>query len=313
MRSLLVIVAGALLVALPVASRGADPGRPLPTVAIDVSALDRPIFEHLESAGIYQGVVLRLVNEKVAIVSPRERADLVLRFLPGARDGELRIVAGDGALSRERVLALGRPARLDEDAVQLEVIHAAVEVVRQLQSSMAARPRPAEPVQRSRAELTSGVLGTGGSSGLLGRLAVARRAAPVELGAALAVHQPLGLPSALSVTEWGAFAGVGTGERPLGTRVRWAAGLDAGVWQHRWRYAAAGSSDSGARLDLAALLHVGAGWRLSPRWRAGGTLGTLWTSRGHAHRDAAGTLWQTSAVRPLAGLTLAFGGGEESR
>lgn len=317
MRLLPPILAGALLLALPAASLGAAAQvQPLPTLAIDLSELDRPTFEHLKNAGLYQGLVLRLVNEKVALVSPRERADLTLSFRPGARDGELRIVAGDGTISRECVLSLGPPARLGEDAVQLEVIHAALDLVRQVQASRAEPPAPpaaVEPVRRSRAEVTGGVLWTDGAAGWLTRLAGAWRVGPVELGPALAVHRALSLPSTLGVTEWGAFLVAGTGERALSRRVRWAAGIDAGPWQHRWSYAAAGSSDSGARLDLAALLHVGAAWRLLPSWRVGGTVGVLWTSRTHVHRDAAGTVWQTTALRPMAGLTLAVGGGEETR
>jgi hypothetical protein len=311
----LVHIAAALLASGPVISGAAPDATPaLPTISIDLAALDRTTFEALKAADIYQGLVLRLVNEKVALVSPHEQADFVLRFLSGANEGELRIVASNPAVSRQRVLSLGSLARLNEEAVQLELIHAAVELVRQVQGLTPPRPvKPKPQVQRLRADLTTGALWTGGTTGVLVRLAGTRSVGPAELGLGLAVHRPLSLPASLSVTEWGAFAVVGTGERALGARMRAATGLDLGIWQHRWRYASAGPSDSGAHLDAAALLHGGVAWRLSPSWRTGITAGFLWTSRPHVHRDTGGTLWQAPSFRPFAGFTLTLGSEGENR
>jgi hypothetical protein len=311
MPALLALV-GVLLAAAPATPAPSAPeDGPLPTIAIDLAGLDRPMFRQLQAAGVYQGLVLRLVNEQIALVSPHEQSDFVLRFLAGEREGELRILASSLAVSRERLLAVGPPSRLDEEAVQLELLHAAVELVRQVRALTPPRPR-GDPVYRLRIEVGGGALFGGGTTGLLGRVAGARRAGPVELGLALAVHRPLSLPASLSVVEWGAFGVVGSGERALGRRVRVSAALDLGVWQHRWRYSRAGSSDAGARLDLAGLLHAEAAWRLSPSWRAGLTAGVLGVSRGHRHRDGGGTLWHASSIRPFAGLTLGFGREGES-
>lgn len=298
----------ALVLALPATSPALGATAVLPTISIDLAGLDGPTFERLQAAGIYQGLVLRLVGERVALVSPHEQADFVLRFLPGERAGELRIVAASPAASRERGVPVGPLARLEQEAVQLEVIHAAVELVRQVKALTPPRPpEPAPPVHLLRAEVTAGALWTGGTAGVVTRLAAGRRLGPGELGLALAVHRPLSPARSLAVTEWGAFVVAGTGERPLAPRLRASAGLDLGVWQHRWRYTSAGTSDAGARLDAAVLLHVGAAWRLSPGWRAGVRAGALWTSRSHVHRDAAGTIWNAPSFRPFAGLALAFG------
>src|SRR5512147_1623137 len=128
MRALLLLAGAALAVAATSPRAATTPL--LPTISIDLASLDRPTFEALKAAGVYQGLVLRLVNEKVALVSPREAADFALRFLPGAREGELRIVASSPQATRERSIAIGPPTRLEEEEVQLAVIHAAVELVR---------------------------------------------------------------------------------------------------------------------------------------------------------------------------------------
>lgn len=62
MESLLVTACLLTLAAAPAPPESAAPS----TIAIDLGALDRPTFGRLESAGIYQALVLRLVGESVA-------------------------------------------------------------------------------------------------------------------------------------------------------------------------------------------------------------------------------------------------------
>lgn len=274
-------------------------GPSLPTVAIDLRPLDRPTFEALQQAGIYEGVVVRLVHDGVALVDAKERADIVLRMEPGAGPAEVLVTASVAAGSRSRRVSI---RNLAQEEVRLELIHSSVELVRQVQ----ALPRPGAPRLRARVELDGGVLWSAGSPGVLTRLAGGMRVGPGEVDLGLVVHRPLGLSSGLNVIEWGLLAGVSTGELPVGSRGLVAAGLDLGVWQHRWTWSGP-SADSGSRFDGAALLHGEAALRLGAHWRVGLGAGALFTLHERAHRTPSEQLWKAPRVRPFAGLLVGFG------
>jgi hypothetical protein len=303
MKSRLVTACLLTLAAAPASPESVAPS----TIAIDLGALDRPTFERLESAGIYQALVLRLVGESVALVDPRGRADYKLRFESSAPSGELRLSAAGPGGARSRSLDI---RSLDQDAVRLQVVHAAIELVRQVR---ALAPPPPPPAARpelarlsTRVELTAGGLSSGGSAGLVVRVAGMRRLGPVDVGVSGWLHRPVPMPSHLAFTEWGAFAVLGTGERALGPRLRVSAALELGVRSQQFSYTGPDGRDKGSRLDPAAALQGGVAWRLAPSWRAGLAVGVL-VSRGRSHQDSTGQLFRTPALRPFGGLTLAFG------
>jgi hypothetical protein len=298
----LVLLSCALLAGAPPAPAA------LPTISIDLAPLDRPTFEALERAGIYQGLVVRLVTERVALVDPKERADLVLR-MERAGPEELLVTATGAGGARSRRVSI---RALEDEDVRLRLVHVAADLVRQVRElpepprptpapASAPPPAPGPPRLRARLGLEGGLLWSGARPGALVRLAGATPVGPGEVGLGLVLHRP-SPRSGLEVTEWGLFGVAGTGERALGARLRLAAGVDVGLWQHRWSYGGA----SGARLDVAALLHGKATFRLAPAWRLG-LAGGLLVGREREHRTTTQVLWHAPAVRPFAGLELGFG------
>lgn len=289
------ITAGLLL------AGGSTAGPSLPTLAIDLRPLDRATFEALEQAGIYQGLVIRLVPDRVALVDPKERADILFRMEPGANPQEVLVTASNAAGSRSARVSI---RDLERDDVRLRLLHTSVELVRQVQA-LAVPASPGAPRVRARLELDGGALWSAGKPGALARLAGGIRAGPGELDLGLVLHRPLSSPPDLNVTEWGLFAGVGTGERAVSSRGRVAAGLKLGLWQHRWQWSGT-PEDSGSKLDGAALLHGGVSLRLGTSWRIGLDAGVLWTLHARVHRTSSAELWQAPRLRPFAGLTAGF-------
>jgi hypothetical protein len=282
---------------------------------------DAALYERWAAGELYKRVLLRATHEGLAVVSPDAAADIRLQIELRPGRAVVRTRAGESLTVRLR--GLGR------DDAHLQVIQAAVQLLRQ---AVARMPRPeavaqpaatpshelwpppaavprgdTPPAWTASVEVQTGVLHSAPHAGWVAGL---RTAVPVGGPWALAVRgmvsQPFGLPAALSVTEGGAWGTLGI-SGALAPRFDWTAELGAGVWLHGYAYRTSRVVDEdGRRIEPSGLASLSGGWRAG-LLRVGLAAGAVLTRRGRAHRRSDRDIWRAAPIRGMILLDLAVG------
>ena len=278
---------------------------PPPSVALDMRALDSRSYERIEATGLYKSLLVRLLAEQLAVVDTGQKADVVIRFeLEG--DSSLLLTAHTAAGEHQRRVGL---SEIERDEAQWAVIHAVVALVRA--SLEVGTPPPTASsgmrVPKLGAALSGGILWSSRNVGAITGLSAIAGWDFLYLTLGAVLHQPAGLPRELEITEWAAYAGLGTA-RQLGPEWLTARGsLAFGLLQTRSSYAdAQGAADHGSQFNPLALARVELSATLASSWSVGVEVGMFSTLYEQQHRTATTLLWRAPHFRPLVGLTIGF-------
>jgi hypothetical protein len=292
-------------------------------VTVDLSAIDRATMADENINAAYKGLVLRLIGEGYSVAEPDRGGDIMIEVLPSDEPAKLRIVVSTAAgQEAERVVPISLSA--DEEA-QFRFIHEAVDLVRHAREVLAqargappeppmplAPPTAAEQVRQAPAAAAvaaragSAAMWSGRSLGILATLdgTLIRGRWQVGLGGFL--HEPLDLPRALHLFEWGGWLTVGV-RRSLAGCFSAQADLSAGFVDQVYRYADTNTaSDRGSLWDPLAQARAGMGCSVSPRWRFHLGAGTLLTLHERSHVTPTQRLWHGPQVRPFVGIGVEF-------
>ncbi|MFC1611098.1 hypothetical protein ACFL6C_09070 [Myxococcota bacterium] len=317
----------------PVASSGEDP-RPL-TVSVDISRVDRKVFDRLGLEGIYKSLLIRLMQEDVAVVDVRREADIALELnLSGREILKISIEAGGLSDAVNLPLVDGQHHNL-----RYAIIHRSVELFRLARSHLlstaqrrsiplpVAGPETTEesPLESSRESRAKPLPGAGelrqsnASLGLLGTWRSGQQGLFLDLSTCLTgaehlswcgsliLHAPLGIDSDdLSILEWGLRGGVSWRTPLLGEWLFWDSLLMAGVWSHHYWFEGLAATDSGHRLDPAVTVGTGLSFRITPNLEARCAGGVLWTFTDRVHKIGGTKLWRSTEVRGLFGVGLTY-------
>jgi len=308
------------VVLLLVGTAGAALAAGKPTVGVDLTTLEIKTYEELDGLSLEKRMVLRLVQEGFAAVTPAQGPD-VLVTIRRTPEG-LRIEARGPLGARERTIPL-RGDPLEE--LHLEIVHRVLGLVRlslapmtpptspSSTSVVAGAPTerlprdrvPREKRRRWRMEPSAGVDALWRSSGpdLLVRLGFRLGQSP-----GLGGHLSLGLsPSSgegIDVQEWQVQAGVGY-RLALSARFDLEGGVLLGVVVHRYDVNLPDARDAGSAVTdfLGALpvvltycpfSHVGIALRVAP--------GVAGASQRHLLNSR--VLWERGSLRLETGLAL---------
>jgi hypothetical protein len=305
----------------------AEPSLHTPTVKVDLTALAADMTNRPWLATLYRGLLVRIVEEGMAVVGSGSTADISLRLLP-SEVPRVHVRVDYGCRQREAELSL---AGLAEDAVVLSLLHRSIELLRVAREALAGgdvacaeaqaaaptaqtetpRPLEAERTARRRFDVSAGVQGTWspGQHGLVYDLSAdfGPRDGWGWVGDVLFYH-PLGADARLHIVEWSCQAGVRHRWTIGPSRYRWDNQAMFGYWQHRYAFAEpGGTSDQGTRNDAALTLRTGVLASIAAGGEVGLYAGAIALSEARVHRDGTRTLWKATLVRATMGLSLSYG------
>lgn len=297
------------LLIIAVCSLAPESGAGPHSVALDMRALDRDTFARLEATGLYKSLLVRLVSERFAVVDATETADIVVRF-ERPNGTSIAITASTSFSVRQTIISL---ADLESEQARIGIIHATLGLIADIEADLlkpvqvpAVLPipesSPALPIVAHAAALA---LLSGGKVGILLAAAASAKWKLWQPTLGMLLHEPLMLPQTLSVTEWGAYAGVGSSGSVLAPWLTLDGVLALGIWQQRFSYAdSAGNTGQGSSLDPMLLGRVGLCAILNPRWSVGAYVGGLATLHEHQYRTVTTVLWRAPQLRPFGGFGL---------
>jgi len=304
-------VVAVLAMSLVAARAHADPPRRTVTLAIDVSALDPDTFARLGIADVYKGLLVRAVDEDLAVVALDQHADI--RLTVDSSASSLRLRAVTASASREELVELDGVA---PDVAHMHTQQVAAALLRwardRVPAPLSADTPPAvvtiiRAAPRGRVDLYLGGGTIADRHGGLISIRLGGRAmlgARVALGLDLARSTPTGLPAPLHVSEWQAAASV---RYRLGARPRaltWDVGIGLGVGLHRYDFAGT-RGDAGDVFEPIALLTTRAHWHATRTVGLTLELGLQLQPRARRHEVDGQTVYESSPMRGLAALVVA--------
>ena len=216
----------------------------------------------------------------------------------------LNVLVDTLAGSQSRKVRFGQGAG---DQAEFQLVFAALDLARSARDVLAAAvpvaPKPGGRARAIGAQVGGAMMWSGSSIGVMANGDAESRLGPLRLTLGLVAHQPLGLPSGLSIFEWGALAGARLGSHVLAPWLILEVALGGGVLQERYRGSdAAGADERGASLDPLATCSLGAALEIGGAFRLGLNGGAWWTPHVRAHDGADGTTWKGQKLRPFLGL-----------
>ena len=277
------------------------------SVAVDFSAVAREVLGDSALHRAHKSLLVRLVEDGFSLADPNLGGDIVVK-VRRTSEQNLNILVETSTGIRSHKLRFGEDAGEQEE---FQLIQVTLELVRGARDELSVLvPVAPPPGARNRAvgaQLGGAMLWSGSSTGVMANGDAELKLGPLHLTLGLVAHQPLGLPRALHIFEWGALAGARLGTHALAPWLVLEAALGGGFVQERHSFSDAnGDEDRGVLHDPLGSGSLGAAVELTRGLRIGLNAGTWWTLHTRTHTSADETLWKGPKLRPFAGLRVEY-------